>query len=210
MPQSPLLPEVDLLARYRDGDVSAFRAFVDSYRDRIVQFFYRLCLDRERAEDLAQDLFLKLLLRSDRYQAQGRMSVYVFRVATNLWIDVYRQNLPRPRLHSYDQVGPHGESPRAEFASAERSPAQQFVDQEDLSVLREALGRLPMAQRQVLELAVYQQLPYARVGEILGIPVGTVKSRVHHAVLALQGWLGRAAVAVPAGVPARVRAGRTA
>lgn len=210
MPQSTPLPEVDLLARHRAGDAGAFRTFVESYRDRIVQFFYRLCLDRERAEDLAQDLFLKLLRRSDRYQAQGRMSVYVFRVATNLWIDHYRQNLPRPRIHSYDQVGAHGESTRAEFASAERSPAQQFVDQEDLAVLREALGRLPMTQRQVLELAVYQQLPYARVGEILGIPVGTVKSRVHHAVLALQGCLGRAALAVPAGTLARPQIGRTA
>ena len=99
--------EVDYLARYRDGDAQAFRQLVDACRDRMLQFFYRLCWDRDRAEDLAQDLFLKLLRGSKRYRPEGRMMTFVYRCATNLWIDHYRQQRPRPRVISYDQQTSH-------------------------------------------------------------------------------------------------------
>jgi len=185
-------PEVDLLESYRNGDAQAFRKLVDQYRDRIVQFFYRLCMDRDRAEDLAQDLFLKLMVGSGRYRAVGKMSVFIYRVATNLWIDRYRQALPRPRYHSYDQTGGvAGSGPRrVDFPSPEISPVQQLLQGEELSALRRAQSGLTESHRRVLELAIYQELPYARIGEILGIPVGTVKSRMHHAVATLKELLG--------------------
>ena len=62
----------DLLAAYRDGDASAFRALVELFRDRMLQFFFRLCWDRDRAEDLTQELFIKLITGSKRYRPEGR------------------------------------------------------------------------------------------------------------------------------------------
>lgn len=181
-------PEVDYLARYREGDAQAFRQLVDAYRDRMLQFFFRLCWDRDRAEDLVQELFLKLILGSKRYRPEGRMGTFVYRVATNLWIDHYRQQRPRPRFHSFDQVVLPGEdAPRTiEYAGMEAPPPQQLAEDEEKAAMRRALERLTEPHRLVFELAVYQERPYGEISELLQIPVGTVKSRMHNAVAALK------------------------
>ncbi len=187
-PKPPGDGDVDLLAQYRDGDRHAFRQLVDQYRDRMLQFFYRLCWDRDRAEDLTQDLFLKLLLGSRRYRPEGRLSTFVYRVATNLWIDHYRQMRPRPRFYSFDQVmlpGSEADVPR-DYAGAGKTPAQEAADSEERLELRRALERLTEPHRIVFELAVYQQRPYQEIAELLGIPVGTVKSRMHNTVQVLK------------------------
>jgi RNA polymerase sigma-70 factor, ECF subfamily len=190
--------EVDYLARYRDGDPQAFRQLVDAFRDRMLQFFFRLCWDRDRAEDLSQDLFLKLMLASRRYRPEGRMSTFVYRVATNLWIDHYRQQRPRPRFQSYDQVLLPGDDAahRVEYAGPEPTPHQQAADHEERLALRAALERLTEPHRLVFELAVYQQRPYGEISELLDIPVGTVKSRMHNAVAALKDLLAANAAPV--------------
>lgn len=186
--------EVDYLALYQGGDAQAFRSLVELYRDRIVQFFYRLCWDRDRAEDLAQDLFLKLLLGSKRYRPEGKLVTFIYRVATNLWIDHYRQARPRPRFHSYDQaMFPADDAPGREFDSGVATPAQLAADEEEKVALRRALDRLTEPHRLVFELAVYQQLPYAEIAELLDIPVGTVKSRMHNSVAALKDVLAGSA-----------------
>jgi len=192
----PLQPEgdVDFLARYREGDPQAFRQLVELYRDRMVQFFYRLCWDRDRAEDLAQDLFLKLMLGSKRYRPEGKMATFVYRVATNLWIDHYRQARPRPKFHSFDQVvlPNSGRDTPLDFAGKDTPPAQHMADGEERAAMRHALESLTEPHRIVFELAVYQERPYGEISELLGIPVGTVKSRMHNAVAALKQMLGAA------------------
>jgi len=184
-------PEVDHLARYREGEPNAFRQLVDAWRDRMLQFFYRLCWDRDRAEDLVQDLFLKLILASKRYRPEGRMSTFVYRVATNLWIDHYRQQRPRPRFHSFDQVVlPGDDAPSTiEYAGPDVAPPQLLADGEEKAAMRRALERLTEPHRLVFELAVYQERPYGEISELLKIPVGTVKSRMHNAVAALKQML---------------------
>lgn len=191
--------EVDWLARYQAGDRQAFRHLVDAYRERMLQFFYRVCWDRDRAEDLTQELFIKLMLGSKRYRPEGRMATFVYRVASNLWIDHYRSQRARPRFHSYDAVLlPDGEfdGPR-EYAGKDASPAQLAEDGEAKAQLRAALERLTEPHRLVFELAVYQERPYAEISELLDIPIGTVKSRMHNAVAALKQLMGGASATQP-------------
>lgn len=199
-PRPQLDAEADLLVAYREGDGRAFRLLVDAYRDRMVQFFYRLCWDRDRAEDLAQDLFVKLMLGSRRYRPEGKLSTYVYRVATNLWIDHYRSRRPQPAVHSYDQASAAdaGET-RTEYAGTAPSPVDEAADEEERAKLRRCLDQLTEPHRLVFELAVYQERPYAEVAELLGIPVGTVKSRMHNAVHTLKQLLGPAAQVPAAG-----------
>ena len=179
--------EPDYLARYRDGDAQAFRELVDAYRERMLQFFYRLCWDRDRSEDLVQELFIKLITGSRRYRPEGRMSTFVYRVATNLWIDHYRAQRPRPRMFLYDQVvHPDGDRPAWTFAGGEEAPSDELIDKEERAAMRRALERLTEPHRLVFELAVYQERPYSEISDLLGIPVGTVKSRMHNAVQALK------------------------
>lgn len=177
----------DLLVRYREGDPHAFRQLVDAYQDRMLQFFYRLCWDRDRAEDLTQELFLKLMQGSRRYKPQGRLSTFVYRVATNLWIDHYRAMRPQPRLTSLDQVV-HDRP--FEFAGPAPTPSQIVEADEEKLAMRRALESLTEPHRIVFELAVYQERPYAEISDLLSIPVGTIKSRMHNAVHALKEMLG--------------------
>ncbi len=178
---------VDWLDGFRRGEPEAFQAIVGRYQSRLVQFFYRLCWDRDRAEDFTQDLFLKLVRGAKNYRPEGRLSTFIFRVATNLWIDHYRSVRPQPRLHSLDQVLIEGEQSLADRTPAPGpTPAQQAVADEEKARLRHAVEGLTEPHRLVFELAVYQELPYPQISEILGIPVGTVKSRMHNSVQALK------------------------
>ena len=209
-------PAEDLLARFRDEDQAAFDALVTTYQARLIQFFYRLCWDRDRAEDFTQSLFLKLLRGAGSYRPEGKLTTFLYRVATNLWIDEYRAMRPRGRIYSLDQALLHGLTLGAASASAgEASPtrrdgpagsgqsllrggvpvdaATEAVRPDDVGErneerrrLRGALEQLTEPHRLVFELAVYQELPYAEVSDVLGIPVGTVKSRMHNAVRALR------------------------
>ena len=179
----------DMLARFRDGDREAFEEIVGAFHARLVRFFYRLCWDRGRAEDLTQDLFLKLLRGAHKYRPQGRLPTFVFRVATNLWIDQYRAQKPRGRLYSLDQAMLKGEPVLSHAQrSGEAGPEamDQLIRKEERERLRHALCCLTEPHRLVFELAVYQQLPYAEISRVLEIPVGTVKSRMHNCVRALR------------------------
>lgn len=177
----------DLLARYRDGDPNAFQELFQAYGEKLVQFFYRLCWDRDRAEDFTQDLFLRLLRRASAYRPEGRLSTFIFRVATNLWIDHYRSTRPHPRLYSLDQPMLDA-SPAAFTPPRDRGPdpVDSAIGDEEKERLRRALEALNEPHRIVLELAVYQELPYGEISQILGIPVGTVKSRMFNTVRALK------------------------
>ncbi len=199
----------DFLARYRDGDAEAFRQLVDYFQDRMLQFFYRLCWDRSRAEDLTQDLFLKLMQGSRRYRARGRLSYFVYRVATNLWIDHYRAARPQPRLYSIDHaaVGDHDGSVRQQIPGDDPSPMEVLAGEEEKLALRKALESLTEPHRIVFELAVYEERPYAEISELLDIPVGTIKSRMHNAVAALKRVMDTGEQSDAAGERGRRRAG---
>ncbi len=186
----------DLLVRYRDGDAEAFDRIVAEFQPRLVQFFHRLCWDVGRAEDLTQTLFMKLLRGAQRYRPEGKLATYVFRVATNLWIDHYRANGPKRRLFSLDQAVSNGFEPTTVHAARSpdaMSPVDAAEQREERARLRSALEQLTEPHRLVFELAVYQELPYLEVGKILDIPVGTVKSRMHNSVKALKELLAEEA-----------------
>jgi RNA polymerase sigma-70 factor (ECF subfamily) len=206
---------VDWLERYRDGDDEAFSGFVREFEARLIQFFYRLCWDRARAEDLTQTLFLKMLRASARYRPEGKLSTFVFRAATNLWIDHYRSERPERQIASLEQVlvarNDRGGDPacegrpvrHGEIAEPAMDPADQAERGEDAARLRAAVERLTTPHRLVFELAVLQQLPYAEVGAILDVPVGTVKSRMHNTVRVLRELLAEGAPAADAGFRAQ-------
>ena len=174
----------DLLVLYQEGDPQAFRRLVDEFQPKLLQFFFRLCWDRDRAEDLAQEVFLKLMRGSRRYRPEGRLTTFVYRIATNLWIDHYRAQRPQPRLYSLDQavLAPGGEL----HQTREHAPTERVIHDEEKQALRGALESLTEPHRLVFELAVYQELPYAEIGQILDMPVGTGKSRMHNSVKALK------------------------
>jgi len=187
--------DVELMLRVREGDPEAFSDVVDRHQKPLLNYFYRLTWDRQRSEDLAQEVFLRLFKARASYSPQAKFTTYLYRIARNLWIDRYRSRKSSPSETSLD--GPIGREGgrelrlRDRIAAPGRSPAEEAGGRELVRALKSAVDELPEEQRQVFVLAQWKGLPYAQISEIMEIPEGTVKSRMHAAVKRLRGLLGR-------------------
>jgi RNA polymerase sigma-70 factor (ECF subfamily) len=185
-------PDSELLIRLREGDASAFDVIVEQFEGRLIGYFLGLSGDRQLAEDCAQEVFVRLYRARETYSPDAALSTFVFRIARNYWIDVYRSRKVRPEELSLDVKlgGEDSESAGAQLAGRHEAPDARLSKTEELACLRRALAQLPEIQQSVLSLAAGQGLKYEQVSEILGIPVGTVKSRVHAAVANLRRLMG--------------------
>jgi len=185
--KEPLDGEQDPLAALRAGHPGPFEAFVASHTSRLMAFFLRSGASPIEAEDLVQELFLKLFQQSQHYESQGRFFPYVLRVARNAWIDRVRRSSVRGAqslAETEDRAGPGN----VEWAqSREVDPGTSAGRREQLATLRLAWSSLPEPQRLVFELGVLQERSYLEISEILDVPVGTVKSRMFYALRRLRG-----------------------
>jgi RNA polymerase sigma-70 factor (ECF subfamily) len=182
----------DPLAALREGDAGLYEAFVHSHAPTLIGFFRRLGADREESEDLAQDVFLKLYRSASTYEPRCAFPAFVLRVARNAWIDRRRRRAAEPRALSFFEPLPDGEVVDRVGAGGGEAERRASVREEGAR-LAAAIGALPELHASAFELAVVQGLPYSQVAEILSIPVGTVKSRVFHAVRKLRAALEGAA-----------------
>ena len=178
----------DPLAALAAGDPTPFEDFVRRHARTFYAFFRRQGAGVHRAEDLTQEVFLKLHEHAARYRPQERFSAYCFRVARNVWIDERRRRGVRPRGATLDT----GLDVAGEADDWRPGPAPA-PDPRDTAVLGEESGRVLAAldelgegHRDVFVLGVVEELPYGEIAERLGIPKGTVKSRMFHAVRRLK------------------------
>lgn len=176
----------DPLEALRAGDAEPFEAFVPLGLAALTGFFRRRGADRDEAEDLSQDVLMKLVQNADQYQPDGRFAAYVFRVARNRWIDSRRRAGARPQLAALELDDPKR---RPEPVDPGQQPGEQLEVADEAQRVQAALQGLSPAHQEVFELGVIQELGYAEIGATLGIPVGTVKSRMFHALRALRGLL---------------------
>ncbi len=165
----------DLLARCQHGDPDAFDLLVREMAPRLKGYFLRQGAEAATADDLAQSVFVRVLQSLDRYRPTGQMSAYLLRIARNLWIDHTRRARKLRRVED-----------QPEWSDARPGPHQVAEASDRASQVRAALAELDHDARELLELAVLQKLPYKEVAEILGVPVGTVKSRVFYALRRLR------------------------
>jgi RNA polymerase sigma-70 factor (ECF subfamily) len=178
--------ECDPLLALRGGDAGPFEEFVRAESSGLIGFFLRLGADPLEAEDLAQDVFLKLFRGASAYEPRSRFSSFVLRVARNAWIDRRRRRAARVSAVSLDdESGSPNATANAVVDPRAASPSELEAD-EDRRRLEVALRQLPEAHATVLELALGQSLPYSEIASLLEIPVGTVKSRVFNALRKLR------------------------
>ena len=179
----------DPLAALRAGDPKPFEAFVRSHARKLYAFFRRQGAGLHKAEDLAQEVFLKLHHHAPRYRPDERFGAFVLRVARNIWIDDRRRagaRLAPSRLERRTPSGEPAEPSVVSGLSEESGPFDRAVTAEEGARLHAALRELSEAHRAVFELGGLEELSYAEVASILGIPVGTVKSRMFHALRKLR------------------------
>lgn len=157
------------LARAANGDETAFRAIVERYQGRLLNFFLRAGA-KEHAEDLVQETFIRLYRHRAHARPIARFTTYAHTLAHHVWIDHVRRSSRRLRL--LEQAARSSE--QADTRSAQRAP--------DRMDAKHLLELLTPELRATVVLVIYQGLPYTEVAEALGVPVGTVKSRVFNAL----------------------------
>ena len=178
----PFAPDDDiaLMLRARDDDRAAFAELVGRWSKKLLNYFLRSGVQYD-AEDLVQQTFLKLHASRRRYRPAAKFSTFLFLIARQTWIDELRRRKRRERLET--EMTLHVQTLEADIEEAARPDTLDVAG---------ALAVLSDAQRAVIELAVFQGLPYPEVAKILGIPCGTVKTRMFHALRALRKHLGDA------------------
>jgi RNA polymerase sigma-70 factor (ECF subfamily) len=181
----------DPLAALRDGDPLVFESFVRTEAGTFAGWFRRQGASPEEAEDLTQEVFVRLVRGAPRYEAQDRLEAFCFRTARNVWIDRRRADNVRRRTGGVGGTGGAGDATLEDLPGREPEPEEPAARNEEARRALACIARLPEGQRQVFELGVVQELPYADIARLLSIPVGTVKSRMFHAVERLRALLDR-------------------
>lgn len=174
----PQASDVELVRRARDGESAAYAELVTRYQDRVFNLVYRMCANQADAADLVQTTFLKALESLDRFQERSAFYTWIFRIAVNAVISQRRTRQRRPTV-SMDDYRPDGRTPALVVADNTRSPAQNAEERELLERLGAALEKLDDEFRAAVLLRDIEGLDYSAIAEILDVPVGTVKSRIH-------------------------------
>lgn len=184
------LADEELLQRFRQGHRAAFDLLVRRYERELFGYLRRYLGDANLADDVFQNTFLQLYLKCDQFEAGRPVRPWLYTIATNQAIDTLRR-LGRQAMVSLDQQT--GETAEGEVRSLIEliegravDPAAHSEEEERRVRIRVWVDQLDDKLRQVLLLAYYQGLKYRDIAEILDIPVGTVKSRLHTALLRLQ------------------------
>jgi RNA polymerase sigma-70 factor (ECF subfamily) len=185
--------DVDRMQRVRDGDAQAFRDLVERWLRPLASFFHRLGADPSTAEDCSMEVFEKLYRTRSAYEVRARFSTYLFSIARHHWIDLVRHRSILPTTISSDATDDarSGRAASDSFVAPGSSPSAGVEEREVLAAIRRAVDELSPEHQEVFALA-QSGLRYQDIAEVLSIPLGTVKSRMHTAVAFLKERLERA------------------
>jgi len=176
-------PSEELLQATARGDEAAFEVLVRRHELPLVNFFFPLVWDRHLAEDLAQEVFVRLFTSAANYQPTARFTSYLYRIARNCWIDHHRRNKSRRLERSLEAQGDiSDDSLRDVLSVLVEQPEQSARKEEFVKGLVAAVDSLPGDHKVVFILSQVEGLRYKEIGEVLNIPEGTVKSRIHAAL----------------------------
>ena len=172
--------DVLVIARARRGEESAFAELLRRYRAPVFNLCLRMLKNVDDAEDVAQEVFVKVFGMLERYDERYAFRSWVFKIAANQSIDFIRKN--RVRLQSLDEpVRYRGEEIERQFPDQGPRPDEDYERHEIGRVLLEITDELPPHYRSMIVLRHQEQLSYEEIAQVLDLPLGTVKARIHRA-----------------------------
>ena len=181
------LSDAEIMIRVGDGDDAGFSILIEKYRKQIVHFMFRMTRNQAVAEELAQEVFLRVYRSRQSYRAEAKFSTWLYRIATNLGVNHARDTKHERTAHNVylDQPDPEtGTSP--DVADSTLSAEQQLVRDERMNAIRKHVMALPERQRSAVLMHKYQEMDYKEIGQVLKLSESATKSLLFRAYQTLR------------------------
>src|SRR6202161_1836410 len=174
--------DVQLMLDVKAGDDESFNLLLQKYRTPLVNFLYRMVRDTATAEDLAQEVFLRVYRARKQYSPSAKFTTWLFRIATNLALNSVRDNRYRKMETSIDapQSNEEDATPR-ELPAREMRIAERLVERDRAEFIRRAVALLPEKQRVAVLLHKYEEMDYAEIAKVLDCSESALKSLLFRA-----------------------------
>jgi RNA polymerase sigma-70 factor, ECF subfamily len=174
----------DLMVQYQSGEVRAFEILLTRHRKPVFNFILRYVGDKETAEDLLQETFMRVIKGADAYKRQAKFTTWLYTIARNLCVDQTRRrkhrrhaSLDAPMAATEDSGSLMDVIPGNEMPSDRKS-----VNKELHETMQRAIAALSDEQREVFLMREFLDLPFKQIAEVVGVPENTVKSRMRYAL----------------------------
>jgi RNA polymerase sigma-70 factor, ECF subfamily len=185
--------EKQLIERSRRGDVAAFDKLVRRYERTVYNVAYRLSGSHDDASDIAQEAFVRAWNNLKSFRGEAQFSTWIHRIVTNVFLDDRKKKRSRPTTSLDESVDLDENTVTRQFEDHSPGPEALMEGEERRMILEKAIHTLPEAQRVMIVMYHNQGLAYEEIAELTQLPIGTVKSRLNRARLALRDRLGKVA-----------------
>ena len=171
----------ELIERYQEGCVACFEVLLERYKSKVYSYIMMLAKDKQLAEDLFQDTFVKIIrtIKADLYHDEGKFIQFAMRIAHNLIIDHFRRAKKLPIVDSVSEDYNVIDNLRISDPSKE----QQMIREQVYADLRKMIDYLPSEQREVLFLRMYQDMSFKDIAEVTNVSINTALGRMRYALI---------------------------
>jgi RNA polymerase sigma-70 factor (ECF subfamily) len=182
----PMRSDEELMVAFQAGEAPAFEELIRRHQNGVFNFIVRFLGNREVAEEVFQEAFLKVHQAADRYLPNGKFTTWLYTIVRNLCVDTFRRRKIREAV-SFDDRGADGERNLGDTVANNDVPADVLSSANQIAVvLEKALAKLNQDQREVFLLREKEGLKFEEIAELTGVSVNTVKSRMRYALDALR------------------------
>jgi RNA polymerase sigma-70 factor, ECF subfamily len=177
------LPDSLLVKSYLDGNENALSVLIERHKSKIYGFIYSKILDRDAADDIFQDTFIKVIktLKGNSYNEEGKFLPWVMRIAHNLVIDSFRKNKKMPMFRETEEFSIFS----IMSDNVPNIESQLISDQVEVDLVK-LLKELPADQKEVVEMRIYQDLSFKEISELTGVSINTALGRMRYALMNLR------------------------
>ncbi|WP_396146391.1 RNA polymerase sigma factor [Flavobacterium sp.] len=177
------IPDALLVKNYIDGDENALSILIKKHQSKIYGFIYSKMPDRDVADDIFQDTFIKVIktLKSNSYNEEGKFLPWVMRISHNLIVDHYRKNKKMPMLRETEEF-----SIFSILSDNSLNVEGRIITDAIEKDLQKIIQELPSDQKEVLEMRIYQDLSFNEIAELTGVSINTALGRMRYALMNLR------------------------
>jgi RNA polymerase sigma-70 factor (ECF subfamily) len=183
--------DAELMLRVKEGDGASFGVLLNKHRSSVVHFLYRMVQDRAVAEELAQEVFLRVYRSRGSYEPTAKFTTWLFRIATHLALNALRDGKHDRGQERLDDAS--GKLPVRQVADARPNVEQALVNDARLEEIRRAIGALPEKQRAAVLMHKYQEMEYSQIAKVLNCSESAIKSLLFRAYETLRSRLAHMA-----------------